>query len=181
MKTCKRCGKTKKPDEFFKSQFTKDRSRRTGDGLRAVCIACTLEHERKRRATWSEKQKAARAKMQHAYARKWDAAHPHAEKAISANFHARRLGAPGRVSERDVALAWRRDGGLCWVCGETATQLDHVRPINRTAGGTNTADNIRPICRECNQKRSHGWHGKDVAVKEAALLKQIKLLLKGAR
>ena len=64
--------------------------------------------------------------------------------------------------------------GKCWTCGCIATQLDHVRPINRKAGGTNTADNIRPICQECNQKRSHGWHGDAIAEQEASLLKQIK-------
>ena len=36
------------------------------------------------------------------------------------------------------------------------------------------------ICRECNQKRSHMWHGAEIAKKEAELLRQIKTLLNEA-
>ena len=39
---------------------------------------------------------------------------------------------------------------------------------------------LRPICRECNQKRSHQWHGLRQARLEADLLKKIKVLLHGA-
>jgi len=49
----------------------------------------------------------------------------------------------------------------------------------RGAGGTNTPDNIRPICRECNHKRSQQWRGNAMAEQEANLLKQIKILLHG--
>jgi len=66
---------------------------------------------------------------------------------------------------------------LCWCCGRDAAEVDHFRPINKHGGGTNTADNIRPICRECNQKRSHKWHGEAVAKKESKLLKALKELL----
>jgi len=35
----------------------------------------------------------------------------------------------------------------CEKCNGSGQIAD---PVNRTAGGTNTPDNIRPICRECN-------------------------------
>jgi 5-methylcytosine-specific restriction endonuclease McrA len=63
-------------------------------------------------------------------------------------------------------------------CGYDATQLDHYRPINKDAGGTNTADNVRPACKDCNHKRSHRWHGEELATREAEMLKQLKELLK---
>ena len=92
---------------------------------------------------------------------------------------ARRVGAKGKVSGKDVLAVWKMYGNRCWCCGQAATEIDHYRPINKKAGGTNTKDNLRPICRECNQKRSHFWHGDDVAVKEAGLLKRLKELLQG--
>ena len=79
-----------------------------------------------------------------------------------------------------MGKVWQRWQGKCWVCGYPATEVDHFIPVNRLAGGTNTADNIRPICRECNQKRSHKWHNVGIAEKEAALLRQLKALLNEA-
>ena len=84
------------------------------------------------------------------------------------------------LCEQDVADCWEKWNGMCWVCGMDADQMDHFRPINSGAGGTNTPDNIRPICKECNQKRDHGWHGEQIAVREAAMLKQIKELIHGS-
>ena len=57
--------------------------------------------------------------------------------------------------------------------------MSDPRPINNVACGTNTPDNIRPICAECNQKRDHGWYGEQIAMREAAMLKQIKELIHG--
>ena len=103
--------------------------------------------------------------------------HPYAMRAKWANQHAKRISASGMVSEADVKTAWELSGGRCWICGDVADSLDHYRPLNGRSGGTNTMDNIRPICRECNQKRSHKWHGVGIAEKEAALLRQLKALL----
>ena len=102
---------------------------------------------------------------------------PHAKRAKWANLHAKRVGAVGILHANDVSECWESNGGKCWVCGFPAMELDHFRPINKAGGGANTADNIRPICRECNQKRSHQWHGEEIATKEAKLLRQLKRLL----
>lgn len=37
------------------------------------------------------------------------------------------------------------------------------------------------LSRECNQKRSHEWHGEAVAIKEAKLLRKLKRMLNVAR
>ncbi|HUS59432.1 MAG TPA: HNH endonuclease signature motif containing protein, partial [Planctomycetota bacterium] len=94
-----------------------------------------------------------------------------------ANTRAKQLELEGCIAQEDVLAVWKKWDGRCWVCGDVAEELDHFRPINPEAGGTNTADNIRPICRDCNHKRSHRWHGKAKAMKEATLLKQLKDLL----
>jgi hypothetical protein len=62
----------------------------------------------------------------------------------------KRNGKAGSVAEirRQV---WRRDGGRCTVCGSTyALQVDHVHPV--ALGGRNNLDNLRLLCRSCNQR-----------------------------
>ena len=110
--------------------------------------------------------------------RKWRKNNPISAKASYANSHAKHIGAIGVLTMEEVRVVWDQYGGNCWVCGDPANQLDHVIPLNKRGGGTNTPDNIRPICNECNQKRSHKWHGEDLANKEAELLKQIKQLFR---
>lgn len=48
-------------------------------------------------------------------------------------------------------------GGLCWMCGEPATQIDHVKPISR--GGPHVLANLRPACAPCNRRKSDRWDG----------------------
>lgn len=46
---------------------------------------------------------------------------------------------------------WRHYKSRCANCGSTyALQIDHVKPI--ALGGANTLDNIRLLCRSCNQR-----------------------------
>jgi hypothetical protein len=54
------------------------------------------------------------------------------------------------MEEADVRQVWERWQGKCWACGCPVTEV----------GG--------------NQKRSHKWHGTEIAEKEAALLQQLK-------
>ena len=176
-KTCKACGKAKPVHQFQQSSWTGPDGERSRIGK---CNACRWEERKASMSKWpANKQKAEKQRWQ-AAARRWDAKHPESPRASKSNLHAKRVGAPGILKASDVLAVWNEWGGLCWVCGVHAQEVDHVRPINRMAGGTNTPDNIRPICRECNQKRSHKWHGMDIAEKEAGLLKQIKQLLNGS-
>jgi len=181
MKTCKRCEVKKPEDEFYRSKWIKDKSRREGDGWRNICKACSLELRQERRKGWSKEKLARHKKKQQAYVRAWEKRNPVSVKARFANSHAKRAGARGRLTIAQVLDCWEEWGGKCWVCGFDADQLDHFRPINCGAGGTNTRDNIRPICKDCNWKRTHEWHGEDFAEQEAALLKQMKVLLNDAR
>ena len=173
MKTCTKCKQEKPYSDFYKAPP----KQRSGDGYLSRCKKCLWESKKERMAKWPNGRRKEYSRQQQKHARKWDDKHPHGKKAYSANLHARRVGAQGVLSEQDVADCWEQWGGKCWVCGRKATELDHFRPINSGAGGTNTTDNIRPICRECNHKRDHGWHGNKVAEKEAVLLKQISKLL----
>jgi len=178
MKTCTVCRESKPLEMFYISQLNKAGISRDGDGRRAQCIDCCIKKEVARRVKWTAEQKRRRNKLQRGYIRKWETKHPFSPKARKLNARARRLGVHGRIKHGELVTVWNRYDGKCWVCDCPATEVDHFIPVNKTAGGTNTADNIRPICRECNQKRSHHWHGVKIAEKEAALLKQLKHLLR---
>lgn len=177
MKTCTKCNEEKPLSAFLKSKKNPKTGKRYGDGRRPVCKACAQADWMKWRSLMSEQERRAFMDDRAAKQKAWDKKRPHYQKAAKANLHARRVKASGVVSEQEVAAVWYEWNGLCWCCGCEATEVDHFRPINRAGGGTNTADNIRPICRECNQKRSHKWHGETIANKEAKMLKALKELL----
>ena len=176
-KKCRICNEAKPVSEFGKTRFCKSGKQRVGDGYRTYCRSCHALRTHKRRAAMTESEKREAARKEAA----WREAHPHSLRARWANKHAKKVGAIGTLTEADVATAWDSWSGRCWVCGCTADSLDHYRPLNGKSGGTNTADNIRPICRECNQKRSHEWLGETTASKEAQMLKELKLMLDRSR
>jgi 5-methylcytosine-specific restriction endonuclease McrA len=48
-------------------------------------------------------------------------------------------------------LIWARDQGRCHNCGSTRyIEIDHIIPIS--LGGSDEADNLRLLCRPCNQR-----------------------------
>ena len=179
MRKCNKCGEAKQDKDFSPSQMDKATGCRKGDGLRRVCKDCTALRQRKYIASLPAAKRDAVRKTRVKQVKAWNKNNPAYQKAAKANLHAKRVGAKGKVSGKDVIAVWEKYGDRCWCCGSEATEIDHYRPINKKSGGTNTADNLRPICRECNQKRSHFWHGDDIATREANLLKQIKNLLHG--
>jgi 5-methylcytosine-specific restriction endonuclease McrA len=69
----------------------------------------------------------------------------------------RRLGTknrPGilRSLLREKEKYW---GGVCWMCGAAATEIDHVKPIDK--GGAHILCNLRPACRPCNSRKAAKW------------------------
>lgn len=54
----------------------------------------------------------------------------------------------------------KRDDYRCQMCGVTAKdgaalEIDHITPVAK--GGTNNADNLQVLCRECNAGKSDSW------------------------
>jgi len=48
---------------------------------------------------------------------------------------------------------WKRDLGQCVICGsQHHLEYDHIIPVSK--GGSNTANNIRILCRNCNREKS---------------------------
>lgn len=66
----------------------------------------------------------------------------------------RKLRTKGRINGKQVKslLSFYSPEGRCLKCNEIKKlELDHVNPI--VMGGTNTIDNIQPLCRTCNSKK----------------------------
>jgi 5-methylcytosine-specific restriction endonuclease McrA len=57
------------------------------------------------------------------------------------------------IEELEAKFAYWNN--CCWVCGDPATEIDHVKPL--TAGGAHMLCNIRPACRMCNAAKNNFW------------------------
>ena len=175
MKRCPHCGETK-PAEAFGW-----RSDRVGQ-LRPWCRACTntltrkwlrehpkkaRENERRSRARNPERvRELHRLAATRRYARdpsgqrertkRWLAKNP--ERSIIANWRrfTRKKNAAGRTTVDQFRARWAYYGGRCWICGQKATQMDHVIALAR--GGSNWPANLRPACGWCNgSKGARDW------------------------
>ena len=60
----------------------------------------------------------------------------------------------GNTTEwRKLRLAcFRVWGSTCMYCGDRATEVDHIQEL--AAGGTNTIDNVQPLCKACHRHKT---------------------------
>jgi hypothetical protein len=65
------------------------------------------------------------------------------------------------ISDALRQFVYERDGYRCGRCGTTADlTLDHVHPW--VLGGTNSAENLRTLCRPCNSRKNATVEGPEV-------------------
>ena len=65
------------------------------------------------------------------------------------NFEQRSRNIPASIKK----IVWDRDKGKCVLCGSTEyLEFDHDIPFSR--GGSNSTENIRILCRNCNRRKS---------------------------
>lgn len=76
-------------------------------------------------------------------------------RAGDANRRAREKSASGRSTTAQVKARWDYYGGLCWMCGADAVEIDHVKPLAK--GGSHWPSNLRPACRDCNSRKRARW------------------------
>lgn len=83
--------------------------------------------------------------------REWSKNNRDKRNATLAKLRARRCNAPGWDYTTVEHINARRAmfGNKCWMCGCTATEIDHVKPLSK--GGSHWPANLRPICKKCNQ------------------------------
>lgn len=66
-----------------------------------------------------------------------------------------RRGGGGRPWQRHCAGIFLTKGRACYICGNYATTIDHVKP--RVEGGTDHPSNLEPCCAPCNSRRGALW------------------------
>lgn len=76
------------------------------------------------------------------------------ERANGLRRHAATKGGPGGM---DLLAKFDYYGGLCWICGDNASAMDHVKPL--AAGGSHILANLRPACTPCNSRKRARWYG----------------------
>lgn len=71
----------------------------------------------------------------------------------SMNARARKIFAVGQITIVGWLSVLEQFGGKCTHCGsDEYICIDHIIPLAR--GGTNTDNNIQPLCRSCNLEKS---------------------------
>ena len=90
--------------------------------------------------------------------RKWAASNPDKLRNQWSNRSARKRGATGGYTLKDIADLFDRQSGKCAACkaritktGSTLYHIDHVIPLKR--GGSNWPDNLQLLCKPCNLKK----------------------------
>ena len=159
MKKCKDCGKRKPLDQFSKSKGMKD-------GRRNRCKECTRLTQKVYRANNPDKVQAWAAAVVAkgpAYKAKlnkqWKTNNPEwariVQVANNANWKAKKLGVPGKITPDELKILFESFGNQCLVCGDLNWQVDHIEPFLNKDGTvnkrcTNTIDNVQPLCRTHN-------------------------------
>lgn len=154
-KTCTSCGVTKELEAFIR------RTDRPGS-YQSRCKACAAEYSR----SWYARDSAKRS----AKARAWYASNDDRAKENSARWkrqnrdrvwdskarrRARMTGA--KINPTSLAQRMAIFGSKCWMCGQPADSVDHVKPI--AAGGQHILANLRPACLSCNSRKGAKWYG----------------------
>ena len=83
----------------------------------------------------------------------WRMRHPDKVSAARHTVRAQRKGAEGTHTPEEWRELCERYGNKCLCCNEVKPlTVDHVIPLSK--GGTNYIDNIQPLCKSCNCRKS---------------------------
>lgn len=148
MKTCPRCKCLKEENLFSKNKSRKD-------GLSCYCKNCTsqLWQERNYRVNcinWRFQNKEKSREL----ARKWRLADLLRDSLRVQRRRARKKGNGGNITTQEWKFILDKYAHKCLRCGKSDVKLtmDHIKPL--ALGGTNTIDNVQPLCVSCNSWKS---------------------------
>jgi 5-methylcytosine-specific restriction endonuclease McrA len=157
-KHCSKCHLLQPLTQFY-------RDKKTRDGHRAICKDCVKAYFRtdghKQAAKrWNAKQVLTIAERRREYLRKYKREVRRANHAKwrehrrheNARRRARVLGAIGTYSIAEWRALLKKYAYRCLCCGyEGILTVDHIIPL--ALGGSNSIDNIQPLCFNCNARK----------------------------
>lgn len=124
----------------------------------AATQAAYLVNHPERRADTHRRYREANADKRREAFRAWAQANPEMSRIRQQRRRAHKrsvLTVPFSVDQLSSRLAYF--GGRCWMCGDAASTLDHVKPIS--LGGAHVLANLRPACGACNSRKQARWFG----------------------
>lgn len=173
-KQCPKCGKTK-----FVTAFYKNKSRK--DGLATACKSCHDAMSKKwidenidyKRSRVAKKRRDERPHYRELEKHYWDNAPDDKKEAklnrvrvwrksnrdkcnqYSRNRASWMKGGDGKITVSEFSALCERYGNVCLCCKRSDVELtiDHVVPLSK--GGSNTIDNVQPLCRTCNSRKNN--------------------------
>ncbi len=154
---------------------TVENSKPQGAGRSLVCRICSNSRKRRweaahpeKRGIWKREHSAEykarvalwacnHAAQCNARKRKWEKDNPEKQRDVKAKARCRRralsANAIGSYTPVEFRLLCARFGNRCLCCGKkTKLTADHVLPLSK--GDSDTIDNLQPLCRSCNSKKS---------------------------
>lgn len=180
-KLCRSCGETKAVTEFQKATRRKDGLQ----PYCRACHAQRYQENRERLLQAARKRYRANPQPHKDRAKDWAHANPERRREIIASYsrrHVEQLTAKGRewrekhpemvrekerrrrehirqlgtrITKKDREERASMFGHRCYICGESCTGMDHVKPLN--AGGLHVPANLRPCCSRCNSRKGTQW------------------------
>ena len=138
-------------------EYTPDNTYVAPNGNRQ-CRICrrvrVQETYERRRDVYLERARAKREanpEKHRAESRQWAKDNPE-KRALCDRVKRHRKRAAGHLTAAEWRTVLATYGSACLACGsEDPPTIDHVIPISQ--GGTNTADNVQPLCNPCNMRK----------------------------
>lgn len=162
-KRCRRCTVMKAPELFSTAKQNRD-------GLHGYCKDCHAELNRERNAkdperhrtdsaTWrknnpekARRYEQSRRAMHRAKDKRYRDRHPDRNAARANRYYARKQKAEGTHTTREWLDLCVHYAMRCLCCGaQKRLTIDHVIPLSQ--GGSDTIDNLQPLCMRCNARK----------------------------
>jgi 5-methylcytosine-specific restriction endonuclease McrA len=127
----------------------------------SCCKTCLQQRQKAFRAAHPELMRQRDARFRRAYAdqiparlKRWRRAHPGKSQEYEARRRARKRRA-GKIEHIDRAYVYKRDKGLCSLCGRKVRKqdmsLDHILPLS--LGGSHCLTNVTLVHLQCNTRK----------------------------
>lgn len=146
MRTCKYCGRSLPDDAFYRNKVR--------------CKDCVKEYQKEYHLRTYDPEKRHREYEENkdwfkAYYQSTREERLRTSTMVKRNRRAKLAGAEGTITKEEWESVLNKFGKKCAYCGADGSPLglsmDHIVPLKK--GGSNTKDNILPVCRNCNSSK----------------------------